>query len=69
MTTPNNTPNTPILLHTDGALAKALGCSVITVRTWRKKRLIPYIQTGHRSISYNLPKVLAALESHETPAA
>ena len=68
MTTPDNTQTIPVFVHSDGALAKALGMSVITVRTWRKKGLIPYIQTGYRSISYNLAKVLAAIESFETPA-
>jgi hypothetical protein len=51
------------LLHGDIALANALGICLSTVRTWRAKRLIPFIKTGHKSISYNLPKVLAALES------
>ena len=51
------------LLHGDLALALALNAGLSTVRTWRAKRLIPFIKTGHKSISYNLPKVLAALES------
>ena len=53
----------PVLLHGDAALAVALGAGLSTVRTWRAKRLIPFIKTGHKSISYSLPKVLAALES------
>ena len=53
----------PVLLHGDAALALALGAGLSTVRTWRAKRLIPFIKTGHKSISYSLPKVLAALES------
>ena len=53
----------PVLLHGDAALAVALGVGLSTVRTWRGKRLIPFIKTGHKSISYSLPKVLAALES------
>lgn len=52
-----------VLLHGDAALAVALGAGLSTVRTWRGKRLIPFIKTGHKSISYSLPKVLAALES------
>jgi len=52
-----------ILIHGDLELAQALGAGLSTVRTWRAKRLIPFIKTGHKSISYNLPKVLAALES------
>jgi hypothetical protein len=52
-----------VLLHGDAALAVALGAGLSTVRTWRAKRLIPFIKTGHKSISYSLPKVLAALEN------
>jgi hypothetical protein len=51
------------LIHGDLALALALNAGLSTIRTWRAKRLIPFIKTGHKSISYNLPKVLAALES------
>ena len=57
------THSDPVLLHGDAALAVALGAGLSTVRTWRAKRLIPFIKTGHKSISYSLPKVLAALES------
>jgi hypothetical protein len=53
---------TPHLIHGDSALAAALGAGLSTVRTWRAKRLIPFIRTGHKSISYSLPRVLAALE-------
>lgn len=55
------------LLHGDAALATMLAVCVSTVRTWREKRLIPFIKTGHRSISYSLPKVLAALENLTVP--
>lgn len=57
------TQNSPLLIHGDLELARALGAGLSTIRTWREKRLIPFIKTGHKSISYNLPKVLAALES------
>lgn len=50
------------LIHGDAALAAALGAGLSTVRTWRGKRLIPFIRTGHKSISYSLPRVLAALD-------
>jgi hypothetical protein len=50
------------LIHGDAALAAALGAGLSTVRTWRAKRLIPFIRTGHKSISYSLPRVLAALD-------
>ncbi len=53
---------TPHLIHGDSALAAALGAGLSTVRTWRAKRLIPFIRTGHKSISYSLPRVLAALD-------
>jgi hypothetical protein len=56
---------TPRLIHGDEALAKALEASLSTVRTLRAKKIIPYIKTGHRSVIYNLPKVLAALEALE----
>ena len=51
------------LIHGDLALAHELGAGLSTIRTWRAKKLIPYIKTGHKSICYNLAKVLAALES------
>ena len=51
------------LIHGDVKLARQLGTGLSTIRTWRAKRLIPFIKTGHKSISYNLAKVLAALES------
>ena len=57
------TKGDPALLHGDLALALALNAGLSTIRTWRGKRLIPFIKTGHKSISYSLPKVLAALES------
>lgn len=56
-------PSQVALVHGDLALAKALGASLSTIRTLRAKRLIPFIKTGHKSICYNLAKVLAALES------
>lgn len=68
MTTPENQQTTQQWVHDDTALATALGAKLSTVRTWRKKGLIPFIKTGHRSISYCVPKVLAALEALETPA-
>jgi hypothetical protein len=43
-------------------LALALNESPFTIRTWRKKRIVPYLRIGHRSIRYRLPAVLAALE-------
>jgi hypothetical protein len=57
-----------VLIHGDLALAHAIGAGLSTVRTWRAKRLIPYIKTGHKSITYNLSKVLAALEALEVKA-
>jgi hypothetical protein len=54
-----------VLIHGDQALADAIGAGLSTVRTWRAKRIIPYIKTGHKSVIYNLPKVLAALEEFE----
>ena len=57
--------NRTTLIHGDQALADAIGAGLSTVRTWRAKRLIPYIKTGHKSVIYDLPKVLAALEAFE----
>jgi len=57
-----------VLIHGDLALAHELGAGLSTVRTWRAKRLIPYIKTGHKSIAYNLSKVLAALDALEVKA-
>jgi hypothetical protein len=54
-----------LLIHGDQALASRLGISLSTVRTWRAKRLIPFLSTGHRSISYRLPAVMAAIERLE----
>lgn len=53
------------LIAGDRALASALKVSLSTVRTWRSKRIIPYIKTGHKSVIYDLNKVLAALERLE----
>ena len=51
------------LISGDHALAVALGVSLSTVRTWRRKRLIPFIKTGHKSLTYQLFDVIAALRS------
>ncbi len=55
----------PNLIHGDQALADAINSRLSTVRTWRSKRLIPYIKTGHKSVIYDLNKVLAALGALE----
>ncbi|MEI7774940.1 MAG: hypothetical protein WCK17_09200 [Verrucomicrobiota bacterium] len=57
--------NRTSLIHGDQALADAIGAGLSTIRTWRAKRLIPYIKTGHKSVIYDLPKVLAALGTLE----
>jgi hypothetical protein len=53
------------LIAGDRALASALNIGLSTVRTWRSKRIIPYIKTGHKSVIYDLSKVLAALGTLE----
>jgi hypothetical protein len=58
-------PTQALLIQGDQALADRLGVSLSTIRTWRAKRLIPFVSTGHRSISYRLPSVLAAIERLE----
>lgn len=57
--------NRTSLIHGDQALADAIGAGLSTVRTWRAKRIIPYIKTGHKSVIYDLTKVLAALGALE----
>ena len=57
--------NRTCLIHGDQALADAINAGLSTVRTWRAKRLIPYIKTGHKSVIYDLSKVLAALGTLE----
>ena len=42
-----------------------MGTNLSKIRTLRLKRLIPFIKVGHKSIIYNLDKVLAALERLE----
>lgn len=53
------------LIHGDQALADAIHAGLSTVRTLRSKRIIPFIKTGHKSLIYDLNKVLAALELYE----
>jgi hypothetical protein len=53
------------LIHGDQHLADAMGTNLSKIRTLRLKRLIPFIKVGHKSIIYNLDKVLAALERLE----
>ncbi len=43
-------------------LARRLGESERTIRSWRKANLIPFIVIGHRTHRYKLTDVLAALE-------
>ncbi|MEI6714641.1 MAG: hypothetical protein WCO60_12870 [Verrucomicrobiota bacterium] len=56
------------LLNGDAALAAELCLGLSTIRRLRSARRIPYIKTGHRTIVYNLPKVLAALDATEIKA-
>ena len=58
----------PNLIYGDQALADAIHAGRSTIRTWRAMRLIPYIKTGHKTVIYDLNKVLAALEMHEVKA-
>lgn len=53
------------LIHSDKLLAKVLNTSIHSIRNLRRKRVIPYIKTGHKSVIYDLNKVLAALETLE----
>ena len=62
------TPNGPNLIYGDQALADAIHAGLSTIRTWRAMRLIPYIKTGHKTVIYDLNKVLAAIEMHEVKA-
>jgi len=51
------------IISGDAAMAKALGVSVSTVRTWRGKGLIPYRKFGHKSVLYFYDEVIAALQN------
>jgi len=53
------------LIYGDQALADTLHAGLSTIRTWRNKRVIPFIKTGHKSIIYDLNKVLKALDVFE----
>jgi predicted site-specific integrase-resolvase len=55
--------NVPKIIYGDAAMAKDLGVSLTTVRTWRVKGLIPYRKLGHRSVIYFQDEVLAALQN------
>jgi hypothetical protein len=46
-------------------LAVHLGVSHHTITDWRKRRFLPYIKTGYRSIRYNVPACEAALKALE----
>jgi hypothetical protein len=52
-----------VIIFGDRKLAEALNRSISTVRTWRAKRLIPFMRMGYKSIAYELPDVLASLRS------
>ncbi len=65
---PDHNMKTTQLLHGDSALAVALNSNVHTIRTLREKGIIPHIRTGHRSIIFDLTKVLAALDTLEIKA-
>jgi hypothetical protein len=62
---PSTRASGPNLLYGDQALADAIHAGRSTIRTWRSKRLIPYIKTGHKTVIYDLNKVLAALGALE----
>ena len=53
------------LIHSDKLLAEVLNTSIYSIRNLRRKRIIPYIKTGHKTVIYDLNKVLAALEKFE----
>ena len=52
------------LVNEDGLL-EVLPLTPRQVRELRDQRKIPFIKFGHRSVMYNLEKVLAALERLE----
>jgi Helix-turn-helix domain len=52
-------------LLTEAELARPLGETPRTIRSWRHKGIIPYLVLGHRSIRYRLDSVLAALSKRE----
>jgi hypothetical protein len=52
-------------LVTEDGLLEVLPLTPRQVRELRDQRKIPFIKFGHRSVMYNLEKVLAALERLE----
>jgi len=49
-------------LLTSRELAAELGVPERTIATWRQRRLVPYVDAGHRSKFFQLDAVLRALE-------
>jgi hypothetical protein len=49
-------------------LAKVLGESQRTIRTWTDTQIIPHIEAGFRTKRYSLPAVLRALEKRTVKA-
>lgn len=58
-------PSRRELIYGDKALAAAIRARLSTVRRWRSNRVIPHIKTGHKTVIYDLNKVLSALEALE----
>lgn len=48
-------------------LALRFGVSHHTITYWRKRRLLPYVQTGYRSILFDLDACEKALKRLEIP--
>jgi len=47
-------------------LASRLSCSVSTVRGLYRRKAIPGLKLGHRTLRFNYPEVIEALRQHET---
>jgi predicted site-specific integrase-resolvase len=53
------------ILMTESELARELGVSPRTIRSWRYKGFIPCIKLGYRTLKFRLPTVLDALQRRE----
>jgi hypothetical protein len=50
------------------AMARELGITTRTLRTWTAKRKVPALRLGHRTVLFDPPKVWAAVRKFEIKA-
>jgi excisionase family DNA binding protein len=61
----DSTPPHPAVIVTKSELARELRVSTRTVENMMAQRIIPFIRATKRSVRFNFPRVLAALEKRE----